>query len=52
MEHENENTVEELTDTCECGCHCDGDCHCHEKQPEIFDESDIDRIIANLNDWD
>jgi len=52
MEHENESVVEELTDTCECGCHCDGDCHCHEKQPEIFDESDIDRIIANLNDWD
>ena len=21
-------------------------------QPEVFDESDIDRIIANLNDWD
>lgn len=52
MEHENENAVEELTDTCECGCHCDGKCHCHEKHLEIFDESDIDRIIANLNDWD
>ena len=52
MEHENESVVEELTDTCECGCHCDGECHCHEKQSEIFDESDIDRIIANLNDWD
>ena len=52
MEHENESAVEELTDTCECGCNCDGECHCHEKQSEIFDESDIDRIIANLNDWD
>ena len=52
MEHENESAVEELTDTCECGCHCDGECPCHEKLPEIFDESDIDRIIANLNDWD
>ena len=52
MEHENESAVEELTDTCECGCHCDGECHCHEKQSEILDESDIDRIIANLNDWD
>ena len=52
MEHENESAVEELTDTCEYGCHCDGECHCHEKQPEIFGESDIDRIIANLNDWD
>lgn len=52
MEHENESAVEELTDTCECGCHCDGECHCHEKHPEIFKESDIDHIIANLNDWD
>lgn len=52
MVHENESAVEELTETCECGCHCDGESHCHEKQPEIFDESDIDLIIANLNDWD
>lgn len=52
MEHESESAVKELTDTCECGCHCNGECHCHEKQPEIFDEIDIDRIIANLNDWD
>lgn len=52
MDHENESAVEELMDTCECGCHCNGECHSHEQQPEIFDESDIDRIIASLNDWD
>jgi hypothetical protein len=56
MEQENqygESTVEELTP--DCNCHCEGECHCHnyhEKQSEIFDERDIDRIIANLNDWD
>lgn len=53
MEQENqygESAIEELTP--DCSCHCEDDCHCHEKQPEIFDESDIDRIIANLNDWD
>lgn len=47
MEQENqygERAVEELTPDCSC--------HCHERQPEIFDESDIDHIIANLNDWD
>lgn len=55
MDHENENVIDVLTDNCECGsiCHCD--CHFdYEKKelPEIFDESDIDCIIANLNDWD
>ena len=53
MEQENqysESAVEELTP--DCNCHCEDECHCHERQPEIFDESDIDRIIANLNDWD
>ncbi len=56
MEQENqysESAVEELTP--DCNCHCEVECHCHnchERQPEIFDESDIDRIIANLNDWD
>ncbi|WP_301752480.1 hypothetical protein, partial [uncultured Muribaculum sp.] len=55
MEQENqygESAVEELTP--DCNCHCEDECHCHncyERQPEIFDESDIDRIIANLNDW-
>lgn len=55
MDQESESVVEELTDKCECGCHCDGECHCAREKselPEIFDESDIDRIIANLNDWD
>ncbi|MBO5454941.1 MAG: hypothetical protein J6A20_00285 [Muribaculaceae bacterium] len=56
MEQENqygESAVEELTP--DCNCHCEDECHCHnchERQPEVFDESDIDRIIANLNDWD
>lgn len=56
MEQENqygESAVEELTP--DCSCHCENECHCHnchERQPETFDESDIDRIIANLNDWD
>lgn len=53
MEQENQNiesAVEELTSN--CNCHCEDECHCHERQPEVFDESDIDRIIANLNDWD
>lgn len=56
MEQENqygESAVEELTP--DCNCHCEVECHCHnchERQPEVFDESDIDRIIANLNDWD
>jgi len=45
-----ESAVEELPP--DCSCHCEVECHCHERQPEIFDESDIDRIIANLNDWD
>lgn len=57
MDHENENVIDVLTDNCECGsiCHCDCECPFdYEKKelPEIFDESDIDRIIASLNDWD
>lgn len=55
MDHENENVIDVLTDNCECGsiCHCDCECPFdYEKKelPEIFDESDIDRIIASLND--
>ena len=52
MEHLSESAVEEQTDNCECDCHCNGECHGHERQSGIFDESDIDLIIANLNDWD
>lgn len=57
MDHENENVDDVLTDNCECGsgCHCECECHFdYEKKelPEVFDERDIDRIIANLNDWD
>lgn len=55
MEYESESVVEELMDNCECDCNCNGECHRnHEKSelPEIFDERDIERIVANLNDWD
>lgn len=53
MEQDNqydESAVEELTP--DCSYHCEDECHYRERQPEIFAESDIDRIIANLNDWD
>lgn len=53
MEHE--NAVEELTENSTCNCHCNGECHCNHKKSElleIFDENEVDRIVANLNDWD
>lgn len=57
MEQLSESAVVELSDNsdCDCDCNCEGECRCnHEKSeiPEIFDDSDIERIIANLNDWD
>ncbi|MCM1312392.1 MAG: hypothetical protein NC252_05775 [Roseburia sp.] len=50
-----DNTEEDMTAECGCGCHCEDECHCchcKEKEPDVFDESDIEDFIANLNDWD
>ncbi len=50
-----ENTTRHQTGDSNCGCHCEGECHCsccQEKEPYVFDESDIEDFIANLNDWD
>lgn len=50
-----ENTTEHQTRDSNCGCHCEGECHCsccQGKEPDVFDESDMEDFIANLNDWD
>ena len=48
MEYGPDNSGENAGDgTVENGCHSD-----LEHIPELFDENDIDDIVASLDDWD
>lgn len=48
MEYEIDNNCENAGNgTVENGCHSD-----LENIPELFDENDIDDIVAGLDDWD